>query len=111
MDHRELLAPLRAFRRFPTMNPLLLALLSIAPPVSATDRLLFCGGPEVFVVEPDATAKTWSWKANDRAELPENLRKDFAATDDCKPVDDGKRILVSASSGGCALVERETGKV
>jgi hypothetical protein len=92
------------------MKPVLLALLACAIPVSATDRLLLCGGPEVFVVEPDATAKVWSWKANNRTELPENLRKAFATTDDCKPVDGGKRILVSSSSGGCALVERETGK-
>lgn len=92
------------------MKPILYALLSMAFSASAADRLLLCGGPEVFMVEPDATAKIWSWKAKNRAALPENLRKAFATTDDCKPVDDGKRILVSSSSGGCALIERETGK-
>lgn len=92
------------------MKPIFHALLAMTLSASAADRLLLCGGAEVFMVEPDATEKVWSWKAKDRAELPENLRKAFATTDDCKPVDGGKRILVSSSSGGCALVERETGK-
>ena len=32
----------------------------------------------------------------------------FRTTDDCKPVDGGRRILISSSGGGVALVDRET---
>lgn len=39
------------------------------------------------------------------------MRNTFATTDDCKPLADGKRILVSSSSGGCALVDYPTGQV
>ena len=55
--------------------------------------------------------KTWSWKAAQCNELPEALRRTFATTDDCKPMDGGAKILVSSSSGGCALVARPSGKV
>ena len=44
-------------------------------------------------------------------QLPEAMRGTFATTDDCKPVDGGSRVLVSSSSGGCAVVERPSGKV
>ena len=32
----------------------------------------------------------------------------FRTTDDCKPVDGGRRIFISSSGGGVALVDRET---
>jgi outer membrane protein assembly factor BamB len=89
---------------------MLVLMLLLLARLAAADGLILCGGSEVFIVEPGATAKVWSWKAKDRSELPAGLGKTFATTDDCKPVDNGKRILVSSSSGGCALVERETGK-
>lgn len=92
------------------MKRLILAMVLGSPLVTAADRLLLCGGAEVFMVEPDAAAKVWSWRAKDHPEFPADLAKSFATTDDCKPVDGGKRILISSSSGGCALVERESGK-
>ncbi len=92
------------------MKSLILAAFLLSPMATAADRLLLCGGSEVFMVEPDATTKVWSWRAKDHPEFPADLAKAFATTDDCKPLDGGKRILVSSSSGGCALVERETGK-
>ena len=52
--------------------------------------------------------KVWSWKAADRPELPEAYRVKFRSTDECKPVA-GNRILITASSDGAALVDRETG--
>jgi hypothetical protein len=94
----------------PGMKCLLLALVLLTPLAPAADRLILCGGAEVFIVAPDATAKVWSWKASDHAGLLGDLKNAFATTDDCKPVDGGKRILISSSSGGCALLDRETGK-
>ena len=38
------------------MKRLLLALLLISPLAAAADRLILCGGSEVFIVEPDAPA-------------------------------------------------------
>lgn len=92
------------------MKPLVLVLFLFAPLAAAADRLILCGGAELFMVEPDATTKVWSWRAKDHRELPADLSNAFATTDECKPVDNGKRLLVSSSSGGCALLDTATGK-
>jgi len=55
-------------------------------------------------------AKIWSWRAKDHPEIPAALTKAFATTDDCKPLESGKRLLVCSSSGGCALLELPSGK-
>jgi len=92
---------------------MLLAAMCCAP---AADELLVCGGPEVFLLDLNAAengtvAKLWSWRASDRPELPAGIAGKFSSTDDCRPIADGKQVLISASSGACALVERPNGKV
>ena len=61
--------------------------------------LLLCGMDEVFAIDPSAAEtggikKLWSWRAKDHAELPETIRGSFGTTDECKPVDGGKKILI-----------------
>lgn len=78
-------------------------------------QLVVCGWDEVFVFDlgaPDNPAgKIWSWRAKDRPELPIELRARFATTDECKPVDGGRRLLITSSSDGVALVDYPSGKV
>ena len=90
---------------------LLAALLTISS-ACAGDRLLVCGGDEVFQIDPaaDPPVKLWSWRAKDHPEIPEDLRNAFNTTDECKPIDGGKRLLVTSSGGGCALLELPSGK-
>ena len=45
--------------------------------------------------------KVFSWKAQDRPELPAAFKNKFKTTDECKPVA-GNRILITASSDGVA---------
>lgn len=83
---------------------------------ATAEPLVFCGWDKVFILdladaEKGKIDKLWSWRATDRKELPEALRGSFRTTDDCKPVDGGTKILISSSSGGCALVERPSGRV
>ena len=89
-------------------------ILLLSPTLShAEERLMVCGGATVYQINPAATAapvKSWSWQAKDCKELPKPLRTAFATTDDCKPLDEGRRLLVSSSSGGCALLEIPSGK-
>ncbi len=76
------------------------------------DRLMVCGMGEVFEIDPaDQGRKRWIWRAADRAELPADLKRAFATTDECKPVESGTKLLISASSGGCALVHYPSGFV
>jgi hypothetical protein len=93
---------------------LAITLLSTSAPA---DPLLICGSDEVFLIDTTTAErgvidKLWSWRAKDHAaDLPDRLRTAFTSTDDCKPVRDGTAILISSSSGGCALVERPSGRV
>ena len=76
-------------------------------------ELILCGWDEVFIlalgdgVSP-THRKVWSWRASDSPEIPAELHATFRTTDDCKPVDGGRRILISSSAGGIAVVDRET---
>ena len=89
--------------------------LAINTPSAEADELILCGWDEVFVLGTNgsggfATNKVWSWKATDNDGLPEHLRDKFRTTDECKPVEDGRKILIVSSGGGIALVERSTKK-
>ncbi len=79
------------------------------------DGLVVCGMSEVFEVSLAGLTdgefeKRWSWRAAERPELPKQVADCFATTDECKPVT-GDRLLVTSSSGGCALIDRRTGYV
>jgi hypothetical protein len=80
------------------------------------EPILVCGAGTVFEIDTTTALdgkieKTWVWNPKHREELPQALRRTFGSTDDCKPVEGGKKILVSSSFGGCAVVERPSGKV
>ncbi len=89
---------------------LLLFLLAASAAESAASELLVCGWDEVYILNLDAQPrKVFSWKAQDRPELPAAFNNKFRTTDECKPVA-GNRVLITASSDGVALVERATGR-
>src|SRR5436190_16636480 len=75
-------------------------------------ELIVCGREKVFIVDLNArdgsgTPKTvWSWKAAGRADLPAEFHPLFRSTDECKPVDAGRQILITSSGGAVALVDR-----
>src|ERR1043165_7700664 len=100
-------------RRFPFSRCALRVVLTLvgasmsllhAAPVAR--ELITCGRDKVLILDLNArdaagTPKTiWSWRAADRAELPPDVRLLFRSTDDCKPVDGGRRILITSSGGG-----------
>jgi hypothetical protein len=98
---------------------LTLAALPLAARRTATHQaspgteLVVCGADEVFILALGAGAtpahqKVWSWRAADSPEIPAAMHAAFRTTDDCKPVDGGRRILISSSGGAIALVDRET---
>jgi hypothetical protein len=84
--------------------------------VFSSDELLVCGWDEVFsfdvrAAETGRFEKLWSWRAKERSDLPEAFRTKFGSTDDCRPIDKGRKVLISSSGGACALVEKPSGKV
>jgi hypothetical protein len=84
-----------------------------AAAASANRELIVCGWDEVYILDLNRrpAEKVWSWRASDSPELPEAMRTQFRTTDECKSVEDGKLILITASSDGVALVDRATRKV
>ncbi|MFN3672586.1 MAG: DUF6528 family protein [Bosea sp. (in: a-proteobacteria)] len=94
-----------------TMNPRLTPFMVIALALSAPTQLraaaaeeafFACGSNQVVLYggAPEGFKPGWSWKSDDPA---------FAKIDECKVVDDGATLLVTASTGGVAIVERKDG--
>lgn len=80
------------------------------------DELICAGGDEVFILNAAAAEmgkleKLWCWNAQEAADIPEEARRDFHHMDECKPIKNGAEILVCASNGGCALIDRSTKRV
>jgi hypothetical protein len=95
------------------MRILAALLLTLPTPLHAADQLIVCGGPEVFIIPADAQQLTeqdrlWRWRAGDSPEIPAAMHTQFRTTDECKPA--GDSILITASSGGVALVRRRDKK-
>jgi hypothetical protein len=86
--------------------------LLLAAQALAADSLLLCGGDEIFQIDPAANppAKLWTWRSKDHPGIPQDLRDTFRTTDECKPHDNGKRLLITSSGGGCAMLEFPSGK-
>jgi len=88
---------------------LLASFLMISVQAEEATDLIVCGANEVFILSKVAESgeikKSWSWQADSSPEIPEELRKTFASTDECKPYQD--TILITSSSGGVAWVRRE----
>jgi hypothetical protein len=102
------------------MNPIrfrlaLCFLVMAASAKAASEHLLVCGSAQVL----DGTIKThrgkrtfvtdWAWRPEHSSGLPLRIMSNFAGTDECKPVEGGKSILITSSGNAVALVSRKTG--
>ena len=79
------------------------------------EKLVACGDDQVLIIdsassEGETVNTVWSWKASDAADLPAVYSQYMLSNDDCKPVDENRKILVTSSSGGVVLVDRESKK-
>ncbi len=91
-----------------------IAAAALAHPATAADRLYACGDDQVreYRFEGNTASESWRWTAASARDLPAAYRTTWLAhIDDCKPVDGGRAILVTASTGGVVLIDRATGRV
>lgn len=54
--------------------------------------------------------RVWGWSAANDASIPSSAKKNFVTYCEAKPAAGGKEILVAASEGGWAIVDREKKK-
>jgi hypothetical protein len=99
-----------AYARF---GVLLLCVIGLSLTVKAEDRLICCGGPEVFILSarherPTVEDRVWRWQAKDSPEIPASMHGQFRTTDEYKPY--GDKLLITSSAGGVALLHREDKK-
>lgn len=85
-----------------------------AGPAWAAERLYACGDDQVReyrVSDEGVASEVWRWRAAEAPELPDRYRHTLLSKiDECKPVDGGRSILVTASTGGVTLIDRATGR-
>lgn len=101
------------------MKPILslLTTLLLTPLASLhADEIILAGGDEVFIVDVGEAVsgkenKLWRWNAAEAVDVPEAARRDFHHMDECKVVEQGTKLLLCASNGGCALIERASKRV
>jgi hypothetical protein len=89
----------------------------LLPGATTETRMLLCGDDTVYDVRVAGSPEkpVWqdvrTWVGNQATEIPSADRtKWFRTTDDCKPIDDGRSVLVTSSSGGVAIYDRASRK-
>ncbi|MDR2233462.1 MAG: DUF6528 family protein [Tannerella sp.] len=81
-----------------------------------THELVICGDDKILIIDETASdgadvKVVWSWQASDVAtQISADYQTYLRSMDDCKPVDGGKNILTTSSSGAVLLIERATKK-
>lgn len=78
-------------------------------------EIIVCGDDKVLIIDrvkSDSTnvVVTWQWMISETDDLPVAYQKYMIPTDDCKPVDNNTKILITSSGGGVVLVDRATKK-
>ncbi len=85
--------------------------------IKSENLILVCGGSKVLLVNytnyNDSIPQIiWSWDAHIANDLPSPFKtKKFNSIDDCKAVNNGNQIMVSASSGAVAIINIKDKKV
>jgi hypothetical protein len=79
------------------------------------NEIIACGDDQVIVIDSKASVSNdvkilWSWKVSEANDLPAAYQKLLVPTDECKPVDGNKKILITSSGGGVVLVDRKSKK-
>lgn len=82
---------------------------------SKVHEIILAGDDRVIIIDYEHSTEsnkkiTWQLKTSEIIGLPDSVQRYFKTIDDAKSVDADKRLLISASSGGVVLVDRETKK-
>lgn len=79
-------------------------------------HLVACGEDKVIVVDPKKSSDThteivWSWSVSEVTNLPEEYQKLLIPLDECKPVVNNSKLLLTSSGGATILLDIAKRKV
>ncbi len=83
---------------------------------STDNELAVCGEDRLLVIDTekstaDSVHVVWSWKVSEAtSQLPEEYQSHLRVLDECKMYEDNSKFLLTSSTGGALLLERETKK-
>ena len=81
-----------------------------------TTHLVVCGDNKVLIIKPaqspqEENRTLWQWNTSDiQFQIPSKYQKLMATLDECKSVDKDSKLLLTSSSGGALLIDKETKK-
>ena len=95
---------------------LFFSILSISGIYAGEQELIVCGDSTVLIIDPlrsegEKVTIKWQWKISEATEIPQIYQKYLFPLDECKPIDNNTKLLITASGGGVVLLERKTKKV
>ncbi len=76
-------------------------------------EIIFCGSNKVIIAQQEALSDSvakviWEWDSHTAMQLPKLYRDSlFEKIDECKPISNGKEILITSSTGGVAILRRD----
>lgn len=81
-------------------------------------QVLVCGDNMIYLLDADLAVSSgyknailWEWDAKDWYQTVGLSQSNMIRLDDCKPVDDNKKILATSSKGYAVLIDKATGDV
>jgi hypothetical protein len=77
------------------------------------NEIIACGGHDIIIFDEaqsygESLRITWRWNIEEATELPAEYQKYLNPLDECKPVDENRKILATSSGGGVVLLDRAT---
>lgn len=103
---------------------LLLLLTGWIFPVAAQKKLsqvpdgfwVACGDDKVIIIDPEKSSNenvniVWQWSKAEATALPTIYQRSLQTLDDCKPVDNNRKLLITSSSGATILLDILTRKI
>lgn len=89
-----------------------------ASSAASSTQVLVCGDNMIYLLDAELAvlsgyknAIIWEWDAKDWYQTVGLTQGNMIRLDDCKPVDDNKKILATSSKGYAVLIDKESGKV
>lgn len=77
-------------------------------------HVIVCGDDQVLIIQPGLSDQeenrvVWQWKVEEaRMQIPEKYVRLMIPLDECKPVDNASKLLLTSSGGGALLLDKTT---